>query len=52
MKVAYGEMRSRSNIFSLRSKKLQGLVMVSTGIMKLEKRAAGDASNSTIKIKR
>ena len=32
--------------------KLQGLVMVSTGIMKLEKRVAGDASNSTIKIKR
>ena len=29
-----------------------GLVMVSTGIMKLEKRVARDASNSTIKIKR
>lgn len=29
-----------------------GPVMVSTGIMKLEKRAARDASNSKIKIKR
>ena len=29
-----------------------GLVMVSTGIMKLEKLAARDALNSTIKIKR
>ena len=31
---------------------LYGLVMVSTGIMKLEKRVARDALNSTIKIKR
>ena len=31
---------------------IYGLVMVSTGIMKLEKRVARDASNSKIKIKR
>ena len=45
-----GEAHSRGNI--LLRKTLQGLVMVSTGIMKLEKRVARDASNSTIKIKR
>ena len=47
-----GEARSRSNTFLLRKNILQGLVMVSTGIMQLEKRVARDASNSTIKIKR
>ncbi len=47
-----GEARSRSNIFLLRKNILQGLVMVSTGIMQLEKRVARDALNSTIKIKR
>lgn len=31
---------------------IYGLVMVSTGIMKLEKRVARDASNSKLKIKR
>lgn len=34
------------------AKKLQGLVMVSTGIMQLEKRVVRDTLNSTIKIKR
>lgn len=47
-----GEARSRSNTFLLRKNILQGLVMVSTGIMQLEKRVARDALNSTIKIKR
>ena len=31
--------------------KILGLVKVSTGILKLEKRAARDASNSNLKIK-
>ena len=47
-----GEAHSRSNTFLLRKNILQGLVMVSTGIMQLEKRVARDALNSTIKIKR
>lgn len=34
------------------AKTLQGLVMVSTGIMQLEKRVVRDTLNSTIKIKR
>ncbi len=50
--LPWGEARSRSNIFLLRKNILQGLVMVSTGIMQLEKRVARDALNSTIKIKR
>ena len=39
-------------LYGLNDRKIYGLVMVSTGIMKLEKRVARDASNSTIKIKR
>lgn len=39
-------------LYGLNDWKIYGLVMVSTGIMKLEKRVARDASNSTIKIKR
>lgn len=38
--------------FFAAQKKLQGLVKVSTGITKLEKRAAGDALNLNFKIKR
>ena len=42
----------RVAIFFATQKTLQGVVMVSTGIMKLEKRVAGDALNSKLKIKR
>ena len=52
MKIRLTAKHVRVATFFAAQKKLQGLVKVSTGITKLEKRAAGDASNLNFKIKR
>lgn len=51
VKLSLRKILMRGNIFCF-AKTLQGLVMVSTGIMQLEKRVVRDTLNSTIKIKR
>lgn len=48
----FAKNRREARVIFLLRKNITGLVMVSTGIMQLEKRVVRDTLNSTIKIKR